>query len=94
MAMMKGITIETGASDKPKIVLRTNSTLNDESNAIDAKSEQEHFDKENEIIVDIIQRGQFLNAQQGMLLGKWIAEGLTKGLTQPIDLPKRLEGSD
>lgn len=57
-------------------------------------TEQESFDKENEIIVDIIQRGQFLNAQQGIQIGKWIAEGLTKGLTQPIDLPKRLEGSE
>lgn len=94
MAMMKGITIETGTSDKPKIVLRTNLKHNDESDAINTMSEQEHFDKENEIIVDIIKRGQFINAQQGIQIGEWIAEGLTKGLTQPIDLPKRLEGSD
>lgn len=57
-------------------------------------TEQERFDKENEIIADIIHRGQFLNAQQGILLGKWIAEGLTKGLTQHNELPTRLEGSD
>ncbi len=56
--------------------------------------EQDHFDKENEIIADIIQRGQFLSTQQGIQIGEWIAEGLTKGLTQPIELPKRLEGID
>lgn len=59
-----------------------------------ATKEQDHFDKENEIIADIIQRGQFLSAQQGIQIDEWIAEGFTKGLTQPIELPKRLEGSD
>lgn len=57
-------------------------------------TEQDRFDKENEIIAGIIQRGQFLNAEQGIELGKLIAEGLVKGLTQPIELPTRLEGSD
>lgn len=56
-------------------------------------NEQDRFDKENEIIVDIIQRGQFLNAQQGIKVGKWIAE-LVKGLTQPIELPTLLEGNE
>ncbi|RPJ97279.1 hypothetical protein CW357_01025 [Rummeliibacillus sp. TYF005] len=58
-------------------------------------TEQERFDKENEIIADIIKRGQFLNAQQSIQVGKWVAEGLIKGLTQPpVKLPIRLEGSE
>lgn len=57
-------------------------------------TEQNRFDKENESIADIIQRGQFLNAQQGIQVGKWIVEGLVKGLTQPIKLPTELEGNE
>ena len=58
-------------------------------------TEQERFDKENEIIADIIQRGQFLNAQQGIQVGKWVGEGFIKGLAQPpVKLPIRLEDSE
>lgn len=56
--------------------------------------EKERLEKENEVIADIIQRGQFLNAKQGIQIGEWIAEGLTKGLTKPTELPTQLEGSD
>jgi len=57
-------------------------------------NEQGRFDKENKIITGIIQRGQFLNAQKGIQVGNWIAEGLVKGLTRPIKLPMRLKGSE
>ena len=56
--------------------------------------ERERFDKENETITDIIQRGQFLNARQGAQVGKLIAEGIVKGLTRPIELSTRLESSE
>ena len=57
-------------------------------------ADKERFEKENEVIADIIQRGQFLNAKQGIQIGEWIAEGLTIGFTKPTELPTRFEGSD
>ncbi|MFF5993701.1 hypothetical protein AAGS61_02950 [Lysinibacillus sp. KU-BSD001] len=62
------------------------------------KSPSRYFMEQNtltdEDIISIIERGQFLNAKQGIKLGKLIAAGLVKGLTEPIDLPTRLEGSE
>lgn len=62
------------------------------------KSPSKHFMEHNiltdEDIINIIERGQFLNAKQGIELGKSITEGLVKGLTQPIKLPTELEGND
>lgn len=45
----------------------------------------EHNTLTDEDIIDIIERRQFLNTEQGMELGKWIAEGLVKGLTSKED---------
>lgn len=47
-----------------------------------------------EDIIDIIGGGQFLNAKQGIELGRVITEGLVKGLNQPIELSNRLEGGE
>lgn len=57
-------------------------------------TKQDFLHTENEIIRDMIHRGQFRNAQQGMRVGEWIVEGLVKGWTQPIKIPIELEGNE
>lgn len=61
------------------------------------KSPSKYFMEQNtltdEDIINIIECGQFLNAKQGIELGKLITEGLVEGLTQPIELPTHLKGS-
>ncbi|WP_446936683.1 hypothetical protein [Lysinibacillus fusiformis] len=59
-----------------------------------SKYYMEHNTLTDEDIINIIERGQFLNAQQGIQVGKMITEGLVKGLTQPIKLPTELEGNE
>lgn len=57
------------------------------------KSPSKYFMERNtltdEDIINIIERGQFLNAKQGIELGKVITEGLVKGLTQPTNAIRR-----
>jgi len=54
---------------------------------LNIKSPSKYFMEQNTLtdkdIINIIERGQFLNAKQGIQLGKLITEGLVKGLTEP-----------
>lgn len=62
------------------------------------KSPSKYFMEQNTLtdkdIINIIERGQFLNAKQVVQVGEWITEGLVKGLTQHNELPTKLEGSE
>ena len=42
---------------------------------------REEWDDENEVITELIRDGRFLNAKQGLEIGRMIAEGLAKGLS-------------